>query len=567
MNVNYSEGNNLLDGGDGNDYLSASGNYYYNVRAGLIFLNPIPGNNTLTGGAGDDNLNADYSTGNNTLTGGAGDDNLNADYSTGNNTLTGGAGDDNLSVSGFTTGRFGDSYRSYGTGNNTLNGDAGDDSFNASYTTGNNTLNGGIGDDYFNLDNSTGNNLIFGGDGNDLFYINTLYTAPSSLVTQTLDGGKGDDLLSVDYSRSSGGITTTFNATTNIGSITADTNRVNYKFIERLNIKGTFYDDNIVGNSGNDTLSTGNGGKDTIDGGKGDDVLSVDYGNSSAGVTTTFNATTNIGSITADTNRVNYKFIERLNIQGTAYDDNIVGNSGNDTLSTGNGGKDTIDGGKGDDVLSVDYGNSSGGMTTTFNASTNIGAITAGTNRVNYKFIERLEIKGTTYDDNIVGNSGNDTLFGGYGGKDTIDGGKGDDYLSGSYSSGNQTFYGGFGNDYLTGGNGNDSLYGGSGTDTFTFNSYDGGIDSIYDFNATNELIKVVVYGFGGGLSSGSLKASQFIIGTSANTSVQRFIYNSATGELFFDQDGSASGFTQVKFAQLSGGLSLTENNFVAFYS
>ncbi|MEH2445249.1 MAG: hypothetical protein V7K18_05560 [Nostoc sp.] len=76
-------------------------------------------------------------------------------------------------------------------------------------------------------------------------------------------------------------------------------------------------------------------------------------------------------------------------------------------------------------------------------------------------------------------------------------------------------------------------------------------------------MIQVSAAGFGGGLSSGSLKVSQLTIGTSATTNTQRFIYNSATGGLFFDQDGSASRFTQVQFAQLSTGLSLTEKNFV----
>ncbi|MBD0389489.1 MAG: calcium-binding protein, partial [Nostoc sp. C3-bin3] len=56
---------------------------------------------------------------------------------------------------------------------------------------------------------------------------------------------------------------------------------------------------------------------------------------------------------------------------------------------------------------------------------------------------------------------------------------------------------------------------------------------------------------------------NQFTLGTSATTSTQRFIYDNSTGGLFFDQDGSAAKFTQVKFAQLSVGLTLTNNNFV----
>ncbi|MEH2243471.1 beta strand repeat-containing protein [Nostoc sp.] len=632
LNVNNSQGNNLLSGGDGNDDLFALGNYSA-YRGSVSFGNPISGNNTLNGGAGDDNLIANYSTGNNTLNGDAGDDHLYVAYSTGNNLLSGGDGNDYLSVTGSSDAGGGVIVRYYGSGNNTLNGGAGDDNLNASYTTGNNTLNGATGDDNFYVGNAEGNNLLSGGDGNDSFnvgiqsngYGNGIYTDPSSLVTQTVDGGIGDDLLSGDYTDATGGITTTFNTTTNIGSITKATNRVSYKNIERLNISGTAYDDLIVGSNGNDTLSTGDAGNDTIDGGKGDDLLSVYYINPTKGITSTFNATTNIGSITVGTSGVSYNNIERLNISGTAYDDSIVGSNGNDTIDKFGGGNDTIDGGKGDDLLSVNYhavSNLTKGITSTYNATTNIGSIRAGTNGVSYKNIEQLNISGTAYDDLIVGSNGNDTLssgdFSSSGGNDTIDGGKGDDLLSVDYinatkgitstynattnigsitagtngvsyknieqldisgtgyddlivgSNGNDTLRGDFGNDILTGGKGNDTLYGEDGTDTFAFNSFNEGVDSIDDFNffdyqskTTNELIQVSADGFGGGLSSGLLKANQFTIGTSATTNTQRFIYNSATGGLFFDLDGSKSGFTQVQFAQLSTGLSLTENNFV----
>ncbi|MEH2216983.1 MAG: calcium-binding protein [Nostoc sp.] len=630
--LDYSDlkGDNLLSGGDGNDILSTSGIIYGLGNIGYYFSGYVSGNNTLNGGAGDDILSADFSTGDNLLSGGDGNDSLDArafsdfEYgvfaTSGNNTLNGGAGNDTLNID-------------YASGNNLLNGNDGNDYLSASrrddiggdVPSGNNTLDGGVGNDTLRAEYSIGDNLLLGGDGNDSFYVGSpsSYSVPSGLVTQTVDGGVGDDLLSVDYSTATGGITSTFNATTNIGSITAGTNLVSYKNIEQLNISGTAYNDKIVGNDGNDTLSTGNGGNDTIDGGIGDDLLSVDYSySSSGGITTSFNATTNISLITAGKNRVSYKNIERLNISGTRFNDNIVGSNGNDTLSTGDGANDTIDGGIGDDLLSVNYSHSTAGITTTFNATTNITSITAGTNQVSYKNIERLNISGTAYDDNIVGNNGNDTLNGG-GGNDTIYGGIGDDLLSvalndgndakidggigddllsvdfgytpggitttfnattniGSIAAGtNQVSYknierlnisgtwfddnivGNNGNDTLNGGGGNDILTGGNGNDTFAFSSYDEGIDTIYDFNATNELIQVSAFYSGGGLSTGSLSANQFTIGTSATTSAQRLIYDSSTGGLFFDQDGSEGGFTQVKFAQLSVGLSLTNNNFV----
>ncbi|MEH2043116.1 beta strand repeat-containing protein [Nostoc sp.] len=558
LDANSSPGNNLLSGGDGNDSLSASGYQYYDTYSKQ-----------------DDDLR---SSGNNTLNGGVGNDTLNASGSKGDNLLSGGDGNDSLSASGSKSSAstfyyyFSDSRSE---GNNTLNGGAGDDYLSASGSSGDNLLSGGDGNDSLDVsgffdsvtDSSSdsltlGNNLLSGGDGNDSFYVSSqspsYYVstpspyppAASDFVTQTVDGGKGDNLLSVDYSDAEGGIVSTFNATTNIGEITAGTSRVNYKLIERLNILGTYYDDNIVGNSGNDTLSTGTSGKDTIDGGTGEDVLSVDYiYYGSQGITTTFNAATNIGEITAGTNSVNYKNIERLNISGTDYDDFIVGNSGNDTFSTGYSGNDTIDGGKGDDVLSVNYDYyPSDGITSTFDATTNIGSIIGSiagdTNGVSYKNIERLNISGTVSDDLIVGSNGNDTLYG---------------------YAGNDSLYGGNGNDTLYGYSGNDSLYGGNGNDTFTFKYIDSIFDTIYDFNATNDLIQLSVddFGSGVGLPIGSLKPSQFTLGTSATTSDQRFIYDNITGALYFDPDGSASAVTQVKFAQFLGGVTLTEKNFV----
>ncbi|MEH2142888.1 MAG: calcium-binding protein [Nostoc sp.] len=578
--INGLSGNDLLRGGAGNDTLvggagndtlvGGAGNDTLVGGAGNDTLVDGAGNNTLVGDAGDDILNVDLSTGNNLLSGGVGNDRLSVVASTGNNLLNGGDGNDDLFAFGnvmyYNPDPDNDNHPSLG--NNTLNGGAGDDRLNASHssgdnllnggngndylsataqddrnyrpTSGNNTLNGGAGDDTLDAYLSTGNNLLSGGDGNDS--INA-----STTGNDTIDGGTGNDLLSYfNYSANyTKGITSTFNATTNIGSITMGTHRVSYKNIERLGISGTQYDDLIVGSNGNDTLSEGygSGGNDTINGGIGDDLLSFQNNNSTKGITSTFNATTNIGSITDGTTRVSYKNIERLDILGTQYDDLIVGSNGNDTLSGGYGGNDTIDGGIGDDLLSFgNYYNSTKGITSTFNATNNSGSITDGTNRVIYKNIERLNIRGTNFDDLIVGSNGNDTLDGGDGGNDILIGGNG--------------------NDILIGGNGNDSLIGGSGTDTFAFNSFNQGIDRLDDFKATSELIQVAADGFGGGLSIGSLKTSQFTLGASATTSTQRFIYNNITGALFFDKDGSGNAFTQVQFAQLSAGLSLTKNNF-----
>ncbi|MHC5721153.1 MAG: beta strand repeat-containing protein, partial [Nostoc sp.] len=73
LSARLSTGANLLSGGNGNDYLDASGFYAYEVSH-----IPSSGNNTLKGGAGNDTLNIDYSTGDNLLSGDDGNDFLSA---------------------------------------------------------------------------------------------------------------------------------------------------------------------------------------------------------------------------------------------------------------------------------------------------------------------------------------------------------------------------------------------------------------------------------------------------------------------------------------------------------
>jgi len=56
------------------------------------------------------------------------------------------------------------------------------------------------------------------------------------------------------------------------------------------------------------------------------------------------------------------------------------------------------------------------------------------------------------------------------------------------------------------------------------------------------------------------LMPEQFVIGTAAVDSNDRFIYNRANGTLFFDVDG-VGGIAQIQIAKLSSGLDLTNNN------
>ncbi|BAQ65371.1 Calx-beta domain-containing protein [Geminocystis sp. NIES-3709] len=166
---------------------------------------------------------------------------------------------------------------------------------------------------------------------------------------------------------------------------------------------------------------------------------------------------------------------------------------------------------------------------------------------------------GGIFSDTLDGGSGNDTLIGGNG-NDSLFGGGGNDRLLGD--DGNDTINAGSGNDTLIGGNGNDSLIGGSGVDFFLFNFPNDGIDRVTDFKVTEDKIGISASGFGGGLTTGILGNNQFSIGSSATTADQRFIYNSSTGALFFDDDGNGAN-SAVQIASLNTRLTLTASNFM----
>lgn len=125
--------------------------------------------------------------------------------------------------------------------------------------------------------------------------------------------------------------------------------------------------------------------------------------------------------------------------------------------------------------------------------------------------------------------------------------------------------------DILDGGAGNDTLIGGRGFDIFRYNtgkaftSADVGVDTINDFAVNN------VNNFGADLfvldkqtftalktiGGSSMDSRDFATVTSnaqAEISKAAIVYNSGTGDLFYNQNGSTSGFgTGGEFATLVG--------------
>jgi len=184
------------------------------------------------------------------------------------------------------------------------------------------------------------------------------------------------------------------------------------------------------------------------------------------------------------------------NLNGSDFDDTLVGDwsnneldggDGNDTLSgmggddllKGQGGNNTLDGGEGNDTL-VSYGGATaflGGNGIDTADLSHIGDA-AGINLLTG--VMSGGAAGDTFSgiEYLVGTYQNDTITGG---ADTnLNGADGDDVLVGG--AGDNIVEGGWGNDTLYGGQGNDQLIGDENDDTFVFQAHSG-LDEIVQFD------------------------------------------------------------------------------------
>lgn len=165
--------------------------------------------------------------------------------------------------------------------------------------------------------------------------------------------------------------------------------------------------------------------------------------------------------------------------------------------------------------------------------------------------------------DSLDGGNGNDTVVGG-GGIDSLMGGAGADVLDGGAD--NDQLFGGDGSDRLTGGAGADGLTGGAGADVFVLNQKMG-IDHITDFSSGSDRISLskVVYAALGGV--GTLASTAFYAAAGAKSghlATDRVIYNTTTGALYYDADGSGSG-KAVQIAVLDGHPALAYSDVLIF--
>jgi serralysin len=129
-------------------------------------------------------------------------------------------------------------------------------------------------------------------------------------------------------------------------------------------------------------------------------------------------------------------------------------------------------------------------------------------------------------------------------------------------NTGNNSLSGGNGNDTLTGGAGNDTLTGGAGLDAFRFSSALNGssnVDRVADFNAVNDRLELDNSVFTKLTTPDALSASNFRASSTGNAADSNdfVLYDTDSGELFYDADGSGAG-AKVAVATLSGQPALT---------
>lgn len=261
-------------------------------------------------------------------------------------------------------------------------------------------------------------------------------------------------------------------------------------------------------------------------------------------------------------------------IHGLAGADSLSSEGGNDSIYGGDG-NDRLDGGPGDDTLdggngidTATYAGAPAGVTVNLSMSTAQNTGGAGADAL--ASIENLI--GSSYNDRLTGDSGSNTFTGGLG-ADSLSGGDGRDRLIGGdandvlYGQGdNDRLEGGNGNDMIIGGPGNDTLIGDAGGDRFRFNTALHGstnVDTIADFSVGEDAIQLSRSIFTALETTGTLPASAFRTGTAAADADDRIIYNSGTGEIFHDPDGTGPA-AQVRFARVKAGVALTNSSFVA---
>ena len=236
--------------------------------------------------------------------------------------------------------------------------------------------------------------------------------------------------------------------------------------------------------------------------------------------------------------------------------DRIFGNAGNDGLDGGDG-ADTLYGGLGNDTMLGGLGNDTYVVDSSLDKA--IEDVDSGNDLVKSSVsfilgvnVEKLTLTGAS----AINGTGNSlaNILTGNSAANTLKGGGGDD-----------TLRGGGGDDRLAGGNGNDTLDGAAGLDQFLFDTALNGStnhDRILNFSVADDTITLDNDIFTDLGAPGALDSAAFFTGSAAQNPEDRIIYNSATGNIYYDADGNGAG-DQVLFAHVAAGTALTSADFL----
>lgn len=264
-------------------------------------------------------------------------------------------------------------------------------------------------------------------------------------------------------------------------------------------------------------------------------------------------------------------------MRGGGGDDLMLGGDGNDTM-IGEEGDDTLVGGDGDDVLAAVGGNDTmlGGDGNDRFEVFNSGAfnqVASGGDGVDTV----VYIGGPSVVDLQAG-----TVVAASGGTMSLQSienfdasqGNGPQHITGSTAD-NQLFAGN-GNDTINGAEGNDTLFGGPGDDTFVFDAVGEANADFFDFvKLTTEIHgfdendrvaldneAMAALGAEGDFSENDERFYAAAGATGGAEADDRVVYDTESGRLYYDADGSGSGEAQlIATATPSGGLELTASD------
>jgi serralysin len=278
-----------------------------------------------------------------------------------------------------------------------------------------NVLTGNGGNDFLN--GGAGIDTMTGGTGNDTYFVD----AAGDIVIENADEGIDRIYASTNYILAAGEEIETLGSPNTLG-------------VGILYLTGNEFNNNLLGNNGDNTLNSG-AGYDRLHGYLGDDKFIVDsagdrvyetVGGGNDQVYASVSYTLTAGQEIESLNTTNSALAGAINLTGNEFNNNLFGNNGANTLRGGLG-ADRLHGYLGNDKFVVDnagdlvFEADGGGKDKDWVYASVSYTLTAGQEietltTTNNMGVSAIDLTGNEFDNLIAGNSGDNTLNGGVGG-------------------------------------------------------------------------------------------------------------------------------------------------------